>query len=208
MIPPTAPGLNVSRETEDRLLALQTLVAKWNPAVNLVSKASIADTWQRHIVDSAQIFSLAPDASRHWADLGSGGGFPGLVIACLATSENPALKVTLVESDRRKAAFLSQAARQLRLNVQIRAERIEETAPLAADVISARALAPLAKLCAYAHRHLAAGGISLFHKGANVAAELAEAEQNWHFRLTRIQSITDPAAAILKIEGLSHARPQ
>jgi 16S rRNA (guanine527-N7)-methyltransferase len=195
---------NVSRETLARLEAFAALVLQWTPKINLVSKASTADLWQRHIVDSVQIFDHAPTQKGLWADLGSGGGFPGMVIACLAAEERPELKVTLVESDLRKAEFLRHAARQLHLDLTVNTERIEQLAPLKADVISARALAPLDLLCAYAARHLAPGGIALFPKGAQAEAEIKAAEQNWHFRLTRLQSETDESAVLLKVEQLAH----
>jgi 16S rRNA (guanine527-N7)-methyltransferase len=199
------PILDVSRETTERLRALQGLVEKWTVRINLISKATTQEVWNRHIIDSAQIFSLAPSSARSWADLGSGGGFPGLVVACLAAERNPGLQITLVESDQRKCVFLRYAASQLDLSPKIRDERIEETDPIAADIVSARALAPLAPLCAYAHRHLTPTGFALFHKGAQYRSELPDAERHWHFRLTPIQSTTDPAAVIMKLEGLTHA---
>ncbi len=195
---------DVSRETEERLRALQALVQKWTAKINLISRGSADQMWARHILDSVQVFGLAPETARIWVDLGSGGGFPGLVVAVLAAERNPGLQVVLVESDQRKAAFLRHAAGELGLKVAVRAERIEQTAPIEADVVSARALAGLDALCAYAARHLARGGIALFHKGANAAAEVAEAERNWHFRLTQVQSATDDSAVLLKLEDLSH----
>lgn len=195
---------NVSRETLARLEAFAALVLQWTPKINLVSKASATDLWQRHVVDSVHVFDHAPIQKGLWADLGSGGGFPGVVIACLAAEERPELQVTLVESDQRKAEFLRHSARQLHLNLTVKTERIEQLAPLKADVISARALAPLDLLCAYAARHLAPGGIALFPKGAQAEAEIKAAEENWHFRLTRLQSETDESAVLLKVEQLAH----
>ena len=117
--------LAVSRETLDRLEALEALLKKWNPAINLVAKSTLGSAWDRHILDSAQLYTLAPPKVAHWADLGSGGGFPGLVIAALSHELDPDRRVTLVESDRRKATFLREAARQLGLSAEIRDERIE-----------------------------------------------------------------------------------
>ncbi|MCA8930663.1 MAG: 16S rRNA (guanine(527)-N(7))-methyltransferase RsmG, partial [Alphaproteobacteria bacterium] len=156
---------SVSRETLARLAAFAALLEKWNPAINLISAGTVAQIWTRHFLDSAQVFDLADAKSGLWADLGSGGGFPGLVAAILALEERPGLSFTLVESDRRKAAFLSTAARELGLPVRVMAERIEALPPLGADILTARALAPLPVLLGYAERHLQPGGRALFPKG-------------------------------------------
>ncbi|MDZ4097475.1 MAG: 16S rRNA (guanine(527)-N(7))-methyltransferase RsmG [Methylophilaceae bacterium] len=197
-------SLNVSRETIGRLEALVGLMRKLNPAINLVAKSTLDDAWTRHIVDSAQIYSLAPQKTRLWADLGSGGGLPGLVIACLAAQLQPEMVVALVESDQRKAAFLSHVNQVLALNCRIIVDRIERVLPLKADAISARALAPLEKLCAYADRHIDNGGIALFQKGVNYASEVELAKKNWKFSLEIHPSITESAAVVLKLAGLSH----
>lgn len=198
-------GLDVSRETFDRLSALNALLQKWNPAINLVAKSTVADAWTRHIVDSAQLYRLAPSQVGHWADLGSGGGFPGLVIAILAHEMDPQRRVTLVESDQRKATFLRQAARELALtNVTVLSDRIEAVLPLSADVLSARALSSLPQLCVFALRHLSATGLALFPKGAQHRAEIAEAEQNWRFDLSIFPSDTDPSAVVLAMKAIQH----
>lgn len=196
--------LDVSRETIDRLEALEALLKKWNPAINLVAKSTIEQAWSRHIVDSAQLYALAPATVPHWVDLGSGGGFPGLVIAALARESDPQRRITLVESDQRKCTFLREAARQLELSVSVLAERAESTAPLAADVLSARALASLDALCGYAARHLAPRGMALFPKGATHLAELAEARANWTFDVTIHASETDPASVVLALKAIQH----
>ncbi len=193
----------VSRETMDRLKALESLLLKWNPAINLVSKASLSQSWDRHILDSAQIFHLAPHVAT-WADLGSGGGFPGIVVACLAKELNPDLTVTLVESDQRKATFLRQAIRELSLKADVRAERIESTAPLAAAALSARALAPLTDLLGFSQRHLHPDGIALFLKGSSWKDEVAMAQKQWHFNLYAHPSATDPNGAILAVKAIKH----
>lgn len=195
-------GLDVSRETFAALQQYEELVRRWTPAINLVSKATLPDLWDRHIVDSAQIFALCPFSATSWADLGSGGGFPGVVIAILAKQLKPDLRVTLVESDLRKATFLRQAAQTLALPVTVRSSRIEVLDPLNAEVISARALAPLADLLAYADRHLAAGGVAVFPKGARYAEELAEAQKTWAFDVDAQQSLSDADAAILVIRNI------
>lgn len=188
-----------------RLEQLQALVAKWTIAINLISKSTIASSFTRHILDSAQIFDHAPKNATVWADLGSGAGFPGLVVACISAEKNPKLQVILIESDQRKASFLRHAAQALELKVEVRAERIETSQPSMADIVSARALGSLDNLCGYAFRHLKPGGTALFHKGARFEDEIAVAQQHWNFELTRVDSITDPAAVILEIKGLLHA---
>lgn len=196
--------LGVSRETTDRLKSLEALLAKWNPAINLVAKSTIAEAWDRHILDSAQLYGHAPARVSHWVDLGSGGGFPGLVIAALAQELDPARRVALVESDQRKATFLREAARQLGLTVSVLADRIESVPPLGADVLSARALAPLTTLCGFAQRHLAPEGVALFPKGATHQQELAEAGRDWRFDVTIHQSEIDPASVVLELKAISH----
>lgn len=196
------PGLSVSRETHDRLRVLAALLVKWNPAINLVSRTTVGMAWQRHIVDSAQLFRADPFS--HWVDLGSGGGFPGLVIAVLAQEKYPEGRVTLVESDQRKCAFLREAARQLGVLVQIQQLRAEALAPLGADTISARALAPLDRLLGYAHRHLAPGGVGVFPKGAGWRDELDAARKVWIFEAETVTSVTDPEAVVLTVKGLRH----
>ncbi len=196
---------DVSRETLERLEAYGALIRKWNPRINLVSQATLDALWCRHFADSAQLFRLAPDTAAHWADLGSGGGFPGLVIAVLAAEARPRLRITLVESDQRKAAFLATAGRLLDVQVDVRAERIETLPPLGADVLSARALAPLDTLLGHAERHLAPGGVALFPKGATAAAEVARALEHWRFSIQKEPSKTDAEGVIMIIGGISRA---
>lgn len=196
--------LDVSRETFERLSALCALVVRWTPAINLVAKSTAAQIWDRHLLDSAQIFSLLPRNAGHWADLGSGGGFPGLVVSVLAAEAAPNLKVTLVESDRRKSVFLSEAARTLGLKVQILTQRIDEVPALSADVISARALASLDVLCGFANRHLAPDGTAIFLKGVNHAEEIAEARKHWTFDAEIHQSKTDATAVVLEMKAIRH----
>ena len=197
--------LGVSRETKERLVLLVSMLKKWNPAINLVSRASLDDAWTRHILDSAQLHGLTSTATHHWADLGSGGGCPGLVIAIIAAELRPTMRLTLVESDQRKAEFLRHACRSLGLRPRVDVNRIESVAPLGADLVSARALAPLDTLLGYAHRHLATGGIALFPKGKNHLGEIENAKRNWRFALEVLPSRTDSAAAILQVKDLSHA---
>ncbi|MDZ4098705.1 MAG: 16S rRNA (guanine(527)-N(7))-methyltransferase RsmG, partial [Methylophilaceae bacterium] len=176
----------------------------WNPAINLVSRNSLKDGWSRHILDSAQIFQLAPQKCQHWVDLGSGAGFPGLVVAIMAKDMLPHLKVTLVEADQRKAAFLREAARTLELTIGLEVDRVENLPSLRADLLSARALAPLERLLGMAARHILPSATCLFLKGASYESETSEARRTWKFDLEAIKSITDGDGVILKIEGLTH----
>lgn len=200
-------GQSVSRETFTTLQALEAEVRRWTPTVNLVSRASLDHLWERHIDDSAQIFRACPPNATHWLDLGSGGGFPGLVIAILARELQPGLRITLVESDQRKAAFLVQTARILGLTVEVQARRAESLPPQMADVVSARALASLDSLLSLAEPHLKQGGIAVFPKGARHSEEVSEARRSWSFDLKILPSISDPQAAILIIGKIHRAKP-
>lgn len=192
---------DVSRETLERLQVFEALLKKWNPAINLVSKSTLDEVWPRHFLDSAQLFDLAPASARKWADFGAGGGFPGLVIAILSAEKAPEREVILVESDLRKSAFLATVSRELGLKTQVLAKRIEEIPPLEADIISARALAPLAQLLTFTERHLAQGSIGLFPKGVRWQEELAQARESWSFDCEAAESLSDPNSVVLKISG-------
>jgi 16S rRNA (guanine527-N7)-methyltransferase len=198
--PEAIPGTdNVSRETLGRMKAYADLLRRWNPKINLVSKNTLADLWTRHIADSAQLFDLRPEKSRRWVDLGSGGGFPGAVVAILAKDAAPEMSVTLVESDQRKAAFLRAVSRETGVKFDVIAKRIEELEPLSADVLSARALAPLSALLGYARVHMDKAGVALFPKGANAEQELRTALETWRFDCQTYKSQTDEDAVVLKI---------
>lgn len=202
----TIGGLTVSRETVAALRTFEGLVRKWSGTINLVSKPSLEDLWDRHIADSAQLFGFCPEKAENWADLGSGGGFPGIVIAVLAQELRPGLHVKLVESDQRKAAFLREVARVLGLSLSVIDERIETLSPLEADVVSARALAPLTDLLAFAATHLRSDGIAVFPKGARHNAELADARRVWMFDCQLHPSLSDSEAAILVIRNIHRER--
>lgn len=195
-------GLNVSRETTDLLTQFSELVERWTVRINLISKASVDGIWERHVADSAQLFELAPEFE-HWVDLGSGGGFPGIVIAIIAKEARPEARITLVESDLRKATFLRTAIRELGLNAKVIAERIEGLPPLGADVLSARALADLSALLEFTDLHLAKNGTALFPKGQNWRKEDEAARQLWSYSLDPVKSKTSAEAAILLIKDVS-----
>lgn len=199
-----AIAADVSRETLERLSAYAALLVKWQKKINLVAPSTIPLMWSRHILDSAQLLQHMPPGANRWLDLGSGGGFPGLVCAAIAHDRHPMLRVSLVESDQRKAAFLREAARQMGLSVMVHGSRINDLPPHAADVVSARALASLSDLCSMAHVHLAPHGICLFQKGARHADEVEIAKGKWHITYDIIPSVTDPDAVVMRIERLRH----
>lgn len=198
-------SVDVSRETIAALEHFAALVQRWTPAINLVGKATVADFWTRHIVDSAQLFRFCPPNAKRWLDIGSGGGLPGIVVAILAKELLSDLCVTLVESDLRKATFLREACRSLQLSADVQSQRIESLASLQTDVLSARALAPLTTLLAYAQQHLASGGVALFPKGSQHENELAEARKAWSFDLDIQPSLSEEKAAILIIRNVRRA---
>lgn len=200
---PPDPG--VSRETRLRLDAFARTFHAWNAAISLVSRRDAADLWPRHIQDSTQLFTLRRPSDRRWVDIGTGGGFPGLIIAILAADVAPDLAVTLVESDRRKAAFLRAAAQASGVQPRILTERAEALPSLEADVLSARAVAPLPTLLSFADRHLRRDGCALFPKGARVDDEVTSALATWRFTVHKIPSRTDPQGVILAIEGVRRA---
>ena len=195
-------GVDVSRETLIALKTYEELVRRWNPAINLVSNSTLDNFWTRHIADSAQVFRICRQPGASWVDLGSGGGCPGLVVAILAQDLRPELHVTLVESDLRKATFLRQAVQALGLRATVRSERIEALQPLKADIVSARALAPLSELLGYAGTHLQSGGVAIFPKGARYEEELSQAQEAWDFDFEVHPSASDKAAAILVIRNI------
>lgn len=197
--------LNVSRETIERLKLYEVLLHKWNPRINLVSRASLAESWERHIEDSMQILAPAPHPADHWVDLGSGGGFPGLVVAIMGMDQKSPAKVTLVESDTRKCAFLRSVIRETGAPASVINDRIENIPPLQADILSARALADLSKLLSFADRHLGKSGTAIFPKGASWTNELSEAQRAWSFSHQVVKSATETGPVILTITGIARA---
>ncbi|HEV7264032.1 MAG TPA: 16S rRNA (guanine(527)-N(7))-methyltransferase RsmG [Falsiroseomonas sp.] len=190
----------------DRAAALERfleLLLRWNTRINLVAERDPEAIRQRHLADSLQLLPLLPAGDGPLGDLGSGGGFPGLVLAI--ASGRP---THLVESDRRKSAFLTEAAGRLSLTrLHVHPQRIEDATlpPLAA--LTARALAPLATLLPHAARFLAPGGLAIFPKGRNAEAELTAALPHWHLRSERFASRTDPEATIFRLSDIRRAGP-
>lgn len=196
---------SVSRETLELLNAFSELLLKWNQKINLVAPGEESRLWERHILDSAQLYQHAPKSSGNWFDFGSGGGFPGIVCAILSMRDEAGTKFHFVESDQRKSIFLTQVARELSLPLTVHNRRIEQFSGEPADVISARALAPLAKLLELSAPHLHPDSILLFPKGKRVESELTQASQSWNMNIHRIRSLTDPDGVILKLTGV-HSR--
>jgi 16S rRNA (guanine527-N7)-methyltransferase len=192
-----AASLGVSRETLDRLTVYLDLLHRWQRAINLVGPATLADPWRRHILDSAQLLTHLPAGTTSLVDLGSGAGFPGMVLAVLGVPG-----VVLIESDRRKAQFLREDARATGTEVTVRAERIENLAGWPADVITARALAPLPRLLPLAERFLAADSVCLFLKGYNAERELTQALKSWHMVPEMFSSLSAPTGTVLKLRGV------
>lgn len=187
----------VSRETEQRLDLLVAELRRWQAAKNLVSQATLDEVWHRHIADSLQVFAQAPEA-RRWLDLGSGGGFPGLVVAaCLAGTGG---SIDLVESNARKCAFLRHAARVMAAPARVHAARIEDVIDDfegKVDVVTARALAPLPALLGWTNGLLRTGAIGVFPKGQHLDDELTDSSKYWNIQSSQIASVTDPTARIL-----------
>jgi 16S rRNA (guanine527-N7)-methyltransferase len=192
-----AASLGVSRETLDRLTVYLDLLHRWQRAINLVGPATLADPWRRHILDSAQLLTHLPAGTTSLVDLGSGAGFPGMVLTVLGVPG-----VVLIESDRRKAQFLREVARATGTEVTVRAERIERLAGWPADVVTARALAPLPRLLPLAERFLAADSVCLFLKGYNAERELTQALKSWHMVPEMFASLSAPTGTVLKLRGV------
>lgn len=200
-----AAAANVSRETLDRLLAFDALLLERSAKMNLVARSTLEDRWRRHYLDSAQLFALLPAGAKSLVDLGSGAGFPGLVLAAMGAQSG--LSVLLVESTKKKAAFLTEAAAAMGLsNVSVIPERIESITISPPDAITARALASLAKLLAYAHEIAGQKTRCLFLKGQDVEAELTEAAKSWHMEVKTHPSATSAGSGVLEIASFAPRR--
>ena len=196
------PGLNVSRETFLRLKEYEKLLFKWNTKINLVSKSTLDNFWNRHVLDSAQFLSSVGEKAGKWVDLGSGGGLPGLVVAILSDEIELVNKLFLVEADVRKAVFLKTVCRELGLKVEVYNNRIEELPPMSANIVSARALSPLKTLCLYAKNHLEKDGVAVFAKGENWKSELVEAQKKWIFSYEAVKSTLHEGSVVLVLRGI------
>lgn len=195
----------VSRETLGRLGVFEAEFRKWSTRINLAAPSTLDALWSRHILDSAQLLPLAPDAT-DWLDLGSGGGFPGAVLAILLTERENG-RIELVESNNKKAAFLKSVLGSLGAPAIVHVCRIEEAVQRVRQpqVVTARALAPLPRLLDLARPWLEAGATGLFHKGRDYAAEIAESRDAWRFDLVEHRSRVDPASRILAVSNLTRS---
>jgi 16S rRNA (guanine527-N7)-methyltransferase len=196
-----AAQTNVSRETLGRLKAYADLLVDWNARHNLVSARSLEALWRRHMWDSAQLAPLVPADATSLVDLGSGAGFPGLVLAAMLHAR---VSVILYEATRKKAEFLEAAAKRMGLNVDVRNIRMEAGGRHSADVVTARAVAPLDILLGYAQQFSAPHTVGLFLKGQSVASELTEARKSWSMKVNQHKSVTDASGVILEIRDLGH----
>ena len=192
-------AFNVSRETMDKFDAYEVLIRKWNRSINLVSRTTLDQVWSRHFHDSAAAFDLAKINQGNWLDLGTGGGFPGAVIAIMAHGAGSPIQVTCIESDIRKCEFLRSLARSLNIKLNVISRRIEDAPPQAENILSARALTSLSNLLGFAERHLAPDGHAIFLKGATWQSELDEALEFWRFSYEKQASQTHPDSVVLRI---------
>ena len=197
--------LGVSRETIDRLKVFEKLVLKWSKTINLISKGDQHRIWERHIVDSLQIYPLLPKNIENYVDFGSGGGFPGFVLSILLNAADLQTSIHLVESDKRKSAFLRTVNRELSLNVRVYSSRIEGLKLQQVDVITARAVAPLDILLRLSSLHVNKNTICFFPKGKNWKKEVKKAQKQWKFDLEVIKSKTQVGAVVLKMGSISGA---
>lgn len=198
--------ISVSRETAKRLERFVALLNKWQAAENLVAAGTLPDVWRRHVADSAQLVGLFPD-TRHWLDLGSGAGFPGLVTAILL-AETPGAGVDLIESNSRKCAFLRQVIRDTEAPARVHQGRIETLMKAWSEPVervSARSLARLDRLLSLAEPVLSAGAAGAFHKGQDFEGEIEETAKSWKFDLVSYPSLTDSRGVILDIRRLRRA---
>jgi 16S rRNA (guanine527-N7)-methyltransferase len=190
----------VSRETEDRLAIFVALLDRWRQKTNLISNSTFATVWTRHIADSAQLSALAPDAKR-WVDMGSGAGFPGLVIA-IQLADVPGAVVHCIDSDGRKCAFLREAARATGAAAAIHPQRVEAIAPKSlgtVDAVTARAFAPLPLTLELARPWMARGAIAVFPRGESAKDQIAALPEASAYAIETLQSVVNPKAAILRI---------
>ncbi len=201
--PPLSPDAfqhetGASADAMERLTVYTDLLTTWQKRINLVGASTLPDLWRRHILDSAQLLRHLPAETGPLLDVGSGAGFPALVLAILGIPD-----VHLVESDGRKAAFLTEAARKTGMEIHIHRCRIENLAPFPARIVTARACAALSKLLEYVEPFLSPDTICMFPKGRNAEQELTESQKKWMMTVTRHRSVTDSTAQILRIEDVS-----
>tara|TARA_B100002051_G_C16464336_1_gene500027 strand:- start:36 stop:680 length:645 start_codon:yes stop_codon:yes gene_type:complete len=196
----------VSRETCDLLRLYYDMLISWNKKINLVSRKSIKTSWNRHFLDSAQLWLYLPQKANKWLDFGSGAGFPGLVIAFISKELKPDLKIVLVEKNKKKALFLNEVVNKIGLNVEILSNNVELIKPQRADVITSRAFGKLDHLLKISYKHQNKDTTALFPKGISFTEEIIISKKKWSYELERIKNIIDSNSFILKIRKLTFAR--
>ena len=195
-------SLNVSRETLNGFYEYETLLSKWNEKINLVSKNTLVDIWERHFLDSGQIIKHVEASGKRWVDVGSGAGFPGLVVALLLRDRKIDCDLVLVEKNPKKGFFLSEVIRKLKLSVEVVNDNIDTLEPLKADILTARAFSELNKLIEIAFRHRKKEGICLFLKGENYRMELDKTLNYWFFDYDIIDSLSSSSGKIIRVKKI------
>lgn len=190
--------LSLTDDQHRRLRSYHDELLKWQKKINLISRFTVDDAWQRHFVDSLQLIDLIPEDAKSLIDFGSGAGFPAIVLAhCLE------IDIHVIESDQRKCSFMRHVSRETSSKVTIHNDRIEKVSPFSADVITSRALASLDKLLEYAEPFLSEKTILIFPKGKNAQEELTLARKSWNISLEEFPSVTDREATIFRVSEIS-----
>ena len=198
--------IHVSRETCDLLSVYYDMLIDWNKKINLVSRKSISSSWNRHFLDSAQLWLYLPKNTRKWLDFGSGAGFPGLVAGVISKELKPDLKFILVEKNKKKANFLHEVVKEIGLKVEILSKNVELIKPQKADFITSRAFGNLDQLLRISYIHKNNNNtICIFPKGVNFLEEIEISTNNWNYELEKIKNIIDDNSFILKIRNISCA---
>ena len=195
-------NLNVSRETLNGFYQYETLLSKWNEKINLVSKNTLMDVWKRHFLDSGQIIKHVDASGKKWVDVGSGAGFPGLVVALLLRERRIDCDLVLVEKNPKKGLFLKEVIRKLNLSVEVVNDNIYTLEPLNADILTARAFSELNNLMEIAFRHRKKEGICLFLKGENYKIELDKTLNNWFFDYDIVGSLSSSSGKIIRVKKI------
>ena len=195
-------SLNVSRETLNGFYEYETLLSKWNEKINLVSKNTLVDIWERHFLDSGQIIKHVEASGKRWVDVGSGAGFPGLVIALLLRDRKIDCNLVLVEKNPKKGFFLNEVIRKLNLSVKVVNDNIYTLEPLNADILTARAFSELNNLIEIAFRHRKKDGICLFLKGGNYRIELDKTLNYWFFDYDIVDSLSSSSGKIIRVKKI------
>ena len=202
MAPPDARAVvadRVSRETLSRLDAFEALLIRWQSSFNLVGPRTLSEFWDRHVLDSLQLVDLAPATALRWTDIGSGAGFPGLVLAA-TLCERPASHIRLIEPNHKRAAFLREVARAMIAPVSVVASKVEDAPVEPCDIVTARAVAPLVDLLGMAQPYLAKGAEGLFLKGQDIVSELTQASRYWNIQAEIVPSRSDERGRILVVK--------